>query len=45
MEADIEGGVAGFVLAGGYARLRRPPDIGNDIEPSRMIADFLAREV
>ena len=43
MEKDIEGGVIAFVLAGQYARLRRPATVGGDLGPSQLIADFLGR--
>jgi UDP-N-acetylglucosamine 2-epimerase (non-hydrolysing) len=44
MEADIPGGVAAYVLAGGFEGLRRTQSVGGDLGPSQMIAEYLAEE-
>jgi len=43
MEANVEGGVAAFVLDGGFERLRHRPSVGDAFGPSQRIADYLAR--
>lgn len=41
MEADVAGGVAGFVLKGGYRALRQPLKIGTGDRPARRIVEAL----
>jgi UDP-N-acetylglucosamine 2-epimerase (non-hydrolysing) len=42
IEGDVPGGVLQFLLDGRYETLRRPPVVGEDMGPSRQIAEFLA---